>query len=618
VSCEGGNIPITANLLAALGKLRLRSESRYLWMDAICINQENLRERSEQVKLMKEIYSKATRVLIWIGEEGPSTGQAFDLLGDLAKAWCSYEILRQPRYIPSPSSLPFDESLFRVENSSLWEEIRDLISRSYFDRIWIVQEIIAATQATVLCGDCSISWTSFHQGIAVIQRCPFIQQQPSSSLLGICSIETQFHRGGCSMIQLLGFLDNSKFTDPRDRVYPILGLVSVYGRRYPANFTPDYSSSVYRVYQDTAEWIIQDQDSLEILDLLNGPPEMRSIKGMSSWVPDFSTEPFGCRLDLTDQRLRMHFKATTDSKDRGERISIINNREGHRLSVRGYLVDQIKTVYETFTSKNLASSVLFLFKDHLASYKVNESTHVDIASFWQTLIGVETSRPGGDQFDYELAFWSWMFILMLKERNIALEATNRTSELDFSSCCNGLGLESELMRIDPALSYIVENLRVTNLTSKHLQTGAEIFQRECTTRLCSLKGDLGRSFFVTSKGHIGIGPIGPPGACVGDDVAVLTTATTPFILREFPSLEFRKERRKEKIHQPQELQKDRAEEHLKLFGTPMTVKEITNIDVPLDGPAYRVIVSNCYVHGISDGSYFRRRADWNLELLELG
>jgi hypothetical protein len=197
----------------------------------------------------------------------------------------------------------------------------------------------------------NISWTSFHQGIAVIQRCPFIRQQPSSSLLGICSIETQFHSGGCSMIQLLGFLDNSKFTDPRGRVYAILDLISVYGRRYPANFTPDYSSSVYGLYENTAEWIIQGHYLLEILDLLNGPPDTRSIKGMSSWVPDFSMEPCGCRLDLTDQRLRMHFKATTACENRGKQISIIYNREGHRLSVRGCLVDQIKIVYERFTSK---------------------------------------------------------------------------------------------------------------------------------------------------------------------------------------------------------------------------------------------------------------------------
>jgi hypothetical protein len=207
------------------------------------------------------------------------------------------------------------------------------------------------------------------------------------------------------MIQPLGSLNNSKFTDPRGRVYAILDLISVYGRRYPANFTPDYSSSVYGLYENTAEWIIQGHYLLEILDLLNGPPDTRSIKGMSSWVPDFLMEPCGCRLDLTYQRLRMHFKATTASEDRSKQISIIYNREGHRLSVRGCLVDQIKTVYERFTSKNLASSVLFLFKDYLAaSYKVNESTHLGMASFWQTLIRVETSQPGGDEFDYGLAF----------------------------------------------------------------------------------------------------------------------------------------------------------------------------------------------------------------------
>jgi hypothetical protein len=66
-------IQIRKNLEAALRHLRLTQEARYLWVDAICINQDDMDERSRQVSIMSEIYSKASQVVVWLGErEEPS------------------------------------------------------------------------------------------------------------------------------------------------------------------------------------------------------------------------------------------------------------------------------------------------------------------------------------------------------------------------------------------------------------------------------------------------------------------------------------------------------------------------------------------------------------------
>ncbi|KAK8101332.1 HET-domain-containing protein [Apiospora kogelbergensis] len=59
---------VTANLYAALRRLRRKSSSRVMWIDAICINQDDLAERASQVALMKQVYSKARQVLIWLGD----------------------------------------------------------------------------------------------------------------------------------------------------------------------------------------------------------------------------------------------------------------------------------------------------------------------------------------------------------------------------------------------------------------------------------------------------------------------------------------------------------------------------------------------------------------------
>jgi hypothetical protein len=83
IYCEGQTLKVTGNLLAAMRRMRsttskparkklkgrMPGRAQLLWIDAICINQDDMAERSEQVKLMTEIYRNAKRVLIWLGEE---------------------------------------------------------------------------------------------------------------------------------------------------------------------------------------------------------------------------------------------------------------------------------------------------------------------------------------------------------------------------------------------------------------------------------------------------------------------------------------------------------------------------------------------------------------------
>lgn len=68
VTCDGGHLNVTSNLYQALQRLRLPAEIRVLWVDSICINQENNEERSRQVCLMGEIYQQALGVIVWLGE----------------------------------------------------------------------------------------------------------------------------------------------------------------------------------------------------------------------------------------------------------------------------------------------------------------------------------------------------------------------------------------------------------------------------------------------------------------------------------------------------------------------------------------------------------------------
>jgi Heterokaryon incompatibility protein (HET) len=77
MSCSGMKIQITVNLDAALRRLRLPDQPRLLWVDAICINQGDIIERSRQVRIMRDIYANAKTVVVWLGEAENKDALAF-------------------------------------------------------------------------------------------------------------------------------------------------------------------------------------------------------------------------------------------------------------------------------------------------------------------------------------------------------------------------------------------------------------------------------------------------------------------------------------------------------------------------------------------------------------
>jgi hypothetical protein len=86
-------LKITKSLRSALFYLRKSDEPRTLWVDAICINQNDLKERGDQVRNMGEIYSRTSRTVVWLGPGDEETDRAFKVRGQLAQEVQIYELL---------------------------------------------------------------------------------------------------------------------------------------------------------------------------------------------------------------------------------------------------------------------------------------------------------------------------------------------------------------------------------------------------------------------------------------------------------------------------------------------------------------------------------------------
>lgn len=103
VRCDSRTLLITANAEAALRRLRKKRRPRYLWVDAICINQASIAERNVQVVSMGDIYRGAKNVLIWLGEATLEAGDAFGIMADL---W---------RRIKHPAHLRYNNGYFTMQ-----------------------------------------------------------------------------------------------------------------------------------------------------------------------------------------------------------------------------------------------------------------------------------------------------------------------------------------------------------------------------------------------------------------------------------------------------------------------------------------------------------------------
>ncbi|KAF2820100.1 heterokaryon incompatibility, partial [Ophiobolus disseminans] len=121
ITCNCQRLEVTENLFDALSVLRHRYIDRYLWVDAICINQNDAKERAQQVQKMLMIYQNATNVIAWLGKAHKNTLDALVAASAVAVPRSS-----GPRY------------------RTVFSGLQNLYTRAWFKRIWVQQEIYAA------------------------------------------------------------------------------------------------------------------------------------------------------------------------------------------------------------------------------------------------------------------------------------------------------------------------------------------------------------------------------------------------------------------------------------------------------------------------------------------
>lgn len=301
--CDGAILPLTQSIRDALVRVRLPDRPRRLWADQICINQDDIAERSQQVKLMNAVYKNASKVLVWLGR---------DVDGVAADA------VRMVHYLDGVFKDDKAHEKFKVDHEEnlvmqspeRWKPLSKLTKLPWFHRIWIVQEIGTTAPATLYWGDTEMDWDmlSFVAGILNERyhhlRTRFFIGTSNIRYLHKRFVEPdveydQFHNRG-NFAYELHRARHLLAQDPRDHVYAFLGHFSLgKGSEELQSLVVDYSKSIEDVYFDVAVRGLRGANDLVMLAATHHsrPNGKRRAPGneqevdLPSWVPDWRDLP---------------------------------------------------------------------------------------------------------------------------------------------------------------------------------------------------------------------------------------------------------------------------------------------------------------------------------------
>ncbi|KAH8781806.1 heterokaryon incompatibility protein-domain-containing protein [Hyaloscypha sp. PMI_1271] len=288
---ELSHLAISRNLFIALQHLSFTKKPRLLWIDAICINQDDVAERSEQVKKMASIYGSAQLVILWLGEEAHQSSSAIKTLRALGNGVDVSNLGGGLRSISNkPGSLTEkleDNPEDVAQMATSWAVIGKLLERPWFTRLWVIQEMVLAAEAIVMIGDAVLPLPIFQAALFWIDG----NYHTFGTLRETLNFEALDQALSMNLCGTLSDLPNVAFLtrkthclDPRDRIYAILSLLP---EGVSAGIVPNYSKAPEEVFKNTFLQeinIVQQMDMLSLCRFI----DPASVLPLPSWVFDFS------------------------------------------------------------------------------------------------------------------------------------------------------------------------------------------------------------------------------------------------------------------------------------------------------------------------------------------
>ncbi|KAK5713988.1 hypothetical protein LTR15_010894 [Elasticomyces elasticus] len=323
ITINGCSFMVTGNLYAALEKLRNPDEEVLLWIDAISIEQSNLDERSRHVTYMHIVYQQAVSVIVWLGRASEDSDVAFDQIEAICERclpWPEDERERNAKFASAIVSVVTAYQHRRTKHDP-WRPLADLFSRSWWQRIWVVQEVAFGDPVIVMCGHRKASMAHlllageafrqlhFHSPDLLTQDPRLVADNTYVDFLASVVAPTQLltyqalrrEVKDVNLESVLTILARHRAClDPRDKVFGLLNLVA--RDQWPCE--PDYRSDVKDIFKLAMLKIVELRNDLNILASCEAETNGRwpvfsshlgkllqeaRLADLPSWVPDWTT-----------------------------------------------------------------------------------------------------------------------------------------------------------------------------------------------------------------------------------------------------------------------------------------------------------------------------------------
>ncbi|KAF7524140.1 hypothetical protein G7054_g11523 [Neopestalotiopsis clavispora] len=321
ISINDRSLQVTKNCDAALRRVRKWSANVYIWIDAICIDQDNDVERGHQVKLMPQIYQQARKVFMYVGEhDADSRKISIDL--------------------EAPELAPH---LVRSSYQALWYAIK---TRKYFTRLWILQEIALAKRAILLCGNSFYDWKNITD---CFSGTPEMEQHQHHAVLRFD--HSLFTKPNLELFVLdCGKPASAK--DPRDKVYGLLGLLPA---RRIGTVIADYTISTQQLYTEVAIQLAQLHGWAAVLE--RAGLKNRTLSSLPSWVPDWSSTTNKPGENVTSILTKVESKQILHVPENKIRLKLIPTSQTDQWIVPDSQDDDVDT-YMSFGRNDLIYDLL--------------------------------------------------------------------------------------------------------------------------------------------------------------------------------------------------------------------------------------------------------------------
>ncbi|OAL46936.1 HET-domain-containing protein [Pyrenochaeta sp. DS3sAY3a] len=522
-------LKITTTVELLLRRMRGSSAVRYFWIDALCINQADTVEKTQQVSRMFDIYRNASRVFAWLGDRSDGSEDFLKLIKDI-------EIE--------------GDGVLREHFDRYGREFLDhFLELEWFQRRWVIQEVAAAREAVLVHGQTHMNFDTFAQ---ILKKSTKLRNAFATSALGHIEAISRVRNSGTSshhlcFATLLQVFHAAECSDDRDRIYSLLGLDSLTAAQGMGMImVPDYSLSTTECYESFAINLAgrSTRDLFGVMQCAGafaqeysasdcGSPGSELEARAPTWIPDWTFPRAYRPLLCNENSLRAGHTPSAPSISH----EIIIARHDMRLD--GLILGNITHLStDSWWDEDIPEERIIQFVLHwwLVLLKSSLADTPKYAGNYKLLIGDFARTITAGQIDLQCEpVFVYQPGITDGQRNTSKESSFEAFNkllMEWLTRAKLLGENGSLvtMATDDSLDIELQHLFIVNTCRWDENIPAEVYPE--VRRVHQIME--GRALFVTDSGHMGTCSMW---GATGDIVGIPFGASTPFAFKSLSKIE---------------------------------------------------------------------------------